>query len=954
MQILKSKITLEINSLLSDSIERSYLVNQLLNSKFFTLITAPSGFGKTLLLAQFIKSQKAKFSYYDLLSDDANLYVFLNYYLHSMDDNITGFKAEANTLERNKVILSKYTADKFPILESVLSSIFDKINTKQNEKFFCVFENIDVVKNEIWFKHFIKAAAKLNKGKFRFIFTGIHVPESIFIPALLNGQFSVIDRKDFELSGEEINCFSLKLYGQKNSVEECEQIKTLIGGWISGLHLIFHSDFLKNHKNFANRKNILFEYFESEILANATSQEKTLLLKSSFLNEINEEILVQLIKIPDGSDMLRLLSKKIPFLVYNESKNYFYFSNLFKEFLNNYYINNENPKNRKKFFEDCGKYYEQKNLFDMSFEFYKNSENDKKLTALIVNNALPLFRNGEFYIVDKWIKVFDKKLLQANADLLYIQALLLKNYLDNKEQSNVLFNNFLKKAKTGELNYYKAVAHIAENLIYLNEQNTAISVLKKYLKKAPEKYKPVLLFRLHSVNYNQYNFDKCSEYLHEALDILSEMKHKDRDSISLRNNILNALGNIFLLKGDFYKSIHYYKQVIELIDNEYNKFETKLNLCEVNSKLGNFAECYNILNQLESQRSLSQLSELSYKLKQSLMLLKYEEGNAGKALEIIEELSIYADEPDPSDVLLKLKIYFILNEEKKIQTVLNKEKLFNENEIISLEFQILKNLYQNKLQNLSKLFDKLKNFELVLKEIELHSITFFHLLKTKKIKPADEQLNKLQSLNSKIKYGNPIVSFLRNQRYVYDFVLSSEIDCGYFKEIYFNTHEGDFNFYDIKINYFGIPQIYFRGEKLADSLWKRNKFKEIFLYLYFNRKKRISKDELLERFYPDADKNYGDNIFHQFLSNIRTVFANNSKAEFIIYRNKVFEANPDYILTSDAEILEQIIKELNTGEQKNNSYLEENYKEPFMKNHYDEFAESQREYYANLISKHRN
>lgn len=952
MQILKSKITLEVNSLLADSIQRSYLVNLLTNSKHFALITAPSGFGKTLLLAQFLKSEKAKFSYYNLMSDDANLYVFLNYYLHSISNNIVELEDEIKIVEKNKVVLSKYNKDNFQILENILSSVFDKINLKLNEKFFCVFENIDVIKNELWFKHFIKFAAKFNNDKLRFIFTGIHIAESIFIPALLNGQFSAIDRKDFDLFSEEINNFSLKLYKQSNSPEECEQVKTLIGGWISGLHLIFHSDFLKTHKNFANRKNILFEYFESEILGNITTEEKSLLLKSSFLSEINEEILLHLIKTPHGSETLRLLSKKIPFLVYNESKNYFHFSNLFKEFLNSYYLSNELPKNRKKFFDDCAKYYEQNNLLDVAFDFYKNSDNSKKLTELIINNALPIFRNGDFYIVNKWISYLDKKLLQNNEDLLYIQALLFKNYLDNREQSNELFNHFLKKARADKFNYYKAAAHIAENLIYLDKCTAAVSVLKKYIKNAPEKYKPVLLFRLHSVNYIQYNFDKCSEYLHEALDILTGTKNKDRDSISLRNNILNALGNIFLLKGDFYKSIHYYKQVIELIDNEYNKFETKLNLCEVNSKLGNFPESYNILNQLEQQKSLSQLAELKHKLKENLMLLKYEEGDIAGALDIIDELSISADKPEAAVMLLNLKIYFILNDEKKIRTILNKEKLFEDNEILNLEFLILKSLFQNKIQNLNKLFDKLKNFELILKEIELYSFVIFYLIRNKKNKAAEEYLEKFRNLNSKVKYENIVISFLKNQRNLYDSILTSEIDMKYFKETYFSIPAIDFDFYDIKVNYFGVPHIYFRGEKLADSLWKRNKFKEIFLYLYFNRKKRISKDELLEKFYPDADKNYGDNIFHQFLSNIRSVFANNSKAEFILYKNKIFEVNPEYILTSDAEILEKITNELSKGERKNYNYLSENYKETFMKNHYDEFAESQREYYANLISKH--
>ncbi|HEX2786604.1 MAG TPA: hypothetical protein VHP32_01775 [Ignavibacteria bacterium] len=956
MQIIKSRISFDINSLLSNVIHRNFLLTQLIHSKQFTLITAPSGFGKTLLIAQFLKKEKIKFSYYELSESDKNLYVFLHYFLYSINDNPEKFKEEINLIESNKLALSKYTVNNYPLIESILSGIFEKIAIPPNQMYFCsVIENIDLIKKELWFKSFIKAASKFAKSKIKFIFTGIHIPESLFIPSILNGQFSLIDKNDFELSTEEINNFSDVVYNHKNSIEECEQIKELIGGWISGLHLFFHSGFSKPQKNFTNRKIILFEYFNSEILSNISSNEKALLFKLSFLNEINEDILKHLIKNAKGSETLHLLSKKIPFLAYEEGNNYFYFSGLFKEFLNKFYNEEEPAKNKKDFFNNCAKYYERKENYDAAFEFYEKSGNHKKLIEIITENSLQMYRNSEFYIVSKWINTLDKKILFDNKEVLYIYALLLKNYLEEREKSNELFLMFLKKSKPDNFTYYKAIAHIAENFIYLKNYNKASENLKKYLKKAPQKFKPIFLFRLHSVNYAQYNFEKCSSYLQEALDILSGIKNKDSDNISLRNSILNALGNIFFLKGNFHKSIHFYNQVLEFISNEYNKFETRLNLCEVNSKLGNFENAYGILSELERQDSLSQLPELRNKLKQNFMLLKYEEGKLNESLEIADELSASSDGPDENTLLLKLKIYFILNDKTKIKNNLHKEeKFFKNNEILNLEFQILKNLFINKFQNLKSLLDKLKSFGLVLKEIELYSIIIFYLIRTGRHKAAEEYLNILQNLNSKTKYTNIMNSFLSNDRSLYDTIMKLKIYPKYFNDLYLEIHNNQFDFYDIKVKYFGVPEIYFRGAKLADTHWKRNKFKDIFLYLYFNISKRISKEELLERFYPDADKNYADNIFHQFLSNMRSVFSemdNNAKLEFILYKNKIFELNPNYIFTSDVKILEKIIKEINTGENKNLSYLKKNYNEPFMKNYYDEFAENQREYYANVISK---
>lgn len=90
--------------------------------------------------------------------------------------------------------------------------------------------------------------------------------------------------------------------------------------------------------------------------------------------------------------------------------------------------------------------------------------------------------------------------------------------------------------------------------------------------------------------------------------------------------------------------------------------------------------------------------------------------------------------------------------------------------------------------------------------------------------------------------------------------------------------------------------------------------KLIFIYILLS-KKTITKDSLIDLFYPDSDPENATSIFHQTLSNIRSIIKWAIKGdkkdkslvpEFVIYEGQRITLNTDFIYYIDAFEFERL------------------------------------------------
>jgi DNA-binding SARP family transcriptional activator len=162
---------------------------------------------------------------------------------------------------------------------------------------------------------------------------------------------------------------------------------------------------------------------------------------------------------------------------------------------------------------------------------------------------------------------------------------------------------------------------------------------------------------------------------------------------------------------------------------------------------------------------------------------------------------------------------------------------------------------------------------------------------------------------------------------------------------------------DLTIRALGQPEVFRDPEKpFAPDAWTTRRARDIFCYIATSKQRRVSKDALIEAFWPGEDPAAIEKNFHPTISHIRK--AHNSrqslKQNFILFRDGAYQLNSELSYSIDTEDLERLIADAESAKrekdtQKFRESLEaayELYRGEFMSGVYDEWAEERRGFYA--------
>jgi len=162
---------------------------------------------------------------------------------------------------------------------------------------------------------------------------------------------------------------------------------------------------------------------------------------------------------------------------------------------------------------------------------------------------------------------------------------------------------------------------------------------------------------------------------------------------------------------------------------------------------------------------------------------------------------------------------------------------------------------------------------------------------------------------------------------------------------------------DLTVRTLGHPEIYRDPEKpFAPDAWTTRRARDIFCFIASSRKRRISKDVLVESFWPDEDPEAIEKNFHPTISHIRKALNSNQslKQNFIVFREGAYQLNPELSYSIDTEDFDRLIADAEAAKkQKDNETFRrslesafELYRGEFMSGVYEEWAEERRAYYA--------
>jgi two-component SAPR family response regulator len=108
------------------------------------------------------------------------------------------------------------------------------------------------------------------------------------------------------------------------------------------------------------------------------------------------------------------------------------------------------------------------------------------------------------------------------------------------------------------------------------------------------------------------------------------------------------------------------------------------------------------------------------------------------------------------------------------------------------------------------------------------------------------------------------------------------------------------NLPEMQINFLGKFQVILNHQEIEE--WPGRKTEDVFAYLIYHHNRRVHRDVLMDRFWPDALPDSARNCLNVTLHSIRKVFEKiDATREYIYYRHECYFVNPEIELKIDVE-----------------------------------------------------
>lgn len=1010
-------------------VNRTLLVEKLSKNKekSLLLICAPAGYGKSSLALEFLNFNSVKFSWLNIHPEMSNFYIFINYLVLSLK------KVEKSFGKSTQLMIDDYR-EKFKfdthqeIIINDITAVFqnDLIQSFEDE-IFIVLDDLGKISDTVWMKPAFEKLFENLPANIHFVITSRSIPH--INTGLLKAKRNMlkIGMQELAFTAEETGILVNDLYGMNISGNEIMSLSSNLNGWITGIHLIlqsYGSSFPGIKFDKIKVLDDVFNYFTEDIFSTLKSETQDFLLFTSLLDTFTPQLCNKLLNITRSSELIGELLQQNIFIqtnlpVMNDLSLSYSYQELFNKFLKEKLKQLRSRKEINDFlkkvsdhFAENGQYIEAVNYSILAGEIAKASE-------MIKDNFHQIFEKGHFDVLWKWLDDLGSEFVDKEYKLLYLRALLLKFFIGNIEESLPELDKAIKLLKVSDDNEFlvKCCISKSRNLISLGRVNEAIKLLKDAEDINVEPLsKAKLLFLSAYAYYQNSDYDRSLELLNSAAEIINSEEYPAQSTADVKQELFNLFGHIFLIRGDYSKSISYYERAIKNTEKIFGRYETICNLVLLYSQSGKFEKASEYL---EESKSISEnisipIFRITYLL--AGQAFKYEFGDYEESIRLLEEMNRIASEVNHKYyIFLSYSLigdsYYSLNKMSKAEEYYDLAfRYLNENnELERIQFSVCKALLLIKtgenpeiepvLLNAYQFYDERKiTYSKI--QISFHLADFY--LKSGNYVKTMQYLKEVLMTSEEKEYNSFIQREICNFRELFDFAIANKLYISYIKlqnTAFLEKKDSEWissecrkrlakqneSMVDIQLNLLGKSEVRIRGRVVEDSSWSKKKWKYIFIYLMLEPGRSVTKDKLIDMFYPDTPVDSADNIFHQVISKFRNLIkithnvlnSNNkdltenlkkSKAPgktkksdsfsvipaLINYEDKLLAISDDFTYYADSIEFEKLYRHLNSLKEPNLKlkFLKkavDMYKGDFLEGNYDTWCEELRSKYRSYF-----
>ncbi len=412
--------------MMDDYVMREDIINFLEENidKPLSLISAPAGFGKSVLISQWMEQIHTPHAWISLDEEHNDLRVFLLYFQAAMEKIFPG------SLKKISNVLNAIDIPPYKVISHTLINELDQID----QNFVLVFDDFYKIRNEE-IHYLIKEILQFPPECLHLVLITRRDPPLPINTLRLNNRINEVRMQELAFSKSDIISLFQKWKDFTLDEKTARSLHEKTEGWIIGLRLA--SLTLKNLKDmdniFENLRGdlqMVSEFLVEEVLSSQNAEIQEMLLKTSVLDRFSENLIDTLITSDkdnspaevNGDKFIRHLIQTNLFVIPLDTEGvWFRYHHLFQELLSNQLMKRYNETEYSEIHFKVARWFEMEGFIDESIEHYLLAGNEVSAANLVEKHAHTEFLKGVSH-VDTWLKKLPVSAKENHPALLLIQA----------------------------------------------------------------------------------------------------------------------------------------------------------------------------------------------------------------------------------------------------------------------------------------------------------------------------------------------------------------------------------------------------------------------------------------------------------------------------------------------------------------------------------------------------
>jgi ATP/maltotriose-dependent transcriptional regulator MalT/DNA-binding SARP family transcriptional activator len=562
-----------IPQLTSDRLPRPHLVEWLGNHihKRLVLVSAPPGYGKTTLLADYLAASPLSAAWVQLDAADSDPSVFLT-------DLIEAIRQIQEVKKKNigQVSLSLLESANLSVSpQQVLTVLINELTDELTHPWLLVLEDYHVIASPV-VHQLVDFLLENGPASLHLLISTRMDPPLALARLRARGQLAELRTPDLRFREDEISTL-IDRYITGVSSQSLTLLAEKTEGWAAALQIVCSSldgqdassaDHFIASLNGSHR--YIFEYLAGEVFQRQPIEYQTFLLHTSILSQMDADSCNALAGITQAQSMLEYLEEKNLFLTSLDTQRRWYrYHYLFREFLSSK-LQREQPDQLVNMHKTAGEYYKHHGELEAAFSHFCEAAFWEEAALVLQGFAADYVERGRVEVLNRYLVSLPTEILQAKPELL-LQHGNIRRRLGEAGLAINAFEDarlaFAERADRGGVS--RALTHLAEVNRAQGNYRQAETLASEALSSAPPEdhsaRADALMALAKSVGFLT-GMDQGRRLAEQAME---EARLVERNISRLAQaNFLQSLGQICWWHGDPHATVRYCKEALHLVPEE--------------------------------------------------------------------------------------------------------------------------------------------------------------------------------------------------------------------------------------------------------------------------------------------------------------------------------------------------------------------------------------------------